>query len=148
RVTMSRTEHLKEGQTFYRMLDLTLSRERIPSLSRSWTVMHPVVAGSPLADTTPKRLQEDDAEFTVSVVGIDDTTMQAVHASHQYFARQVMWGARHGDVLTGTPAGLKLDLRRFHDIEPTPAADGFPYSMNKLHVSDAPAAVKVGHKKG
>ena len=62
------------------------------------------------------------------VVGLDDILMQTVHASHRYFASQIVWGARHADVLSEAPSGdLILDLRKFHDIEPTAPTEGFPY---------------------
>jgi len=54
--------------------------------------------------------------------------MQTVHAAYRYFAKDIVWGARLADVLTETPDGhLLLDLRRFHDVEPTVPAPGFPY---------------------
>jgi inward rectifier potassium channel len=62
------------------------------------------------------------------VIGLDETTMQMVHASHRYFARDVIWGARHADVLSETSDGhLLLDLRKFHDLEPTEPTADFPY---------------------
>ena len=61
-------------------------------------------------------------------VGLDDVTMQTVHASHRYFAMGILWGARLADVLSETPDGhLLLDLRRFHDVEPTTPTPDFPY---------------------
>ena len=62
------------------------------------------------------------------VVGLDETTMQPVHASHQYFAHQVIWGARHADIITEAPNGdLVLDLDKFHDTAPTAPCASFPY---------------------
>ena len=128
RLVLVRTEHTSEGETFYRMLDLKPSRERALSLSRSWNVLHPIDASSPLAGETPATVVEKEVELNVMVVGIDDTSMQTVHAAHRYFAKDIVWGARLADVLTETPDGhLLLDLRRFHDVEPTAPAPGFPY---------------------
>jgi inward rectifier potassium channel len=123
-----RKELTAEGATFYRMIDLRLSRERALSLSRSWSVMHPIDAASPLAGKTPEALAADETEIGVMVVGLDDTSMQPVHASHQYFARQVLWGARHADILSESSDGnMVIDLDKFHDVELTPPSDGFPY---------------------
>jgi hypothetical protein len=36
RVVFTRTERNPDGSTFYRLLDLKLTRERVLSLSRSW----------------------------------------------------------------------------------------------------------------
>ena len=128
RLVLVRTEHTTEGETFYRMLDLKPTRERALSLSRSWNVLHSIDEESPLAGETPASLAEKEVELQVMVLGLDDISMQTVHAAHRYFAKDIAWGARLADVLTETPDGhLLLDLRRFHDIEPTAPCPGFPY---------------------
>ena len=132
RVALSRTERTAEGHTFYKTYDLTLTRERLLSLSRSWTVFHPIVAGSPLHQCTPAVAREQSIELAISVVGLDDITMQTVHASHRYFDGHIVWGARHADVLSEDAAGdLTLDLRKFHDVEPTAPTPEFPYPPSR-----------------
>jgi inward rectifier potassium channel len=128
RVVLSRTERTAEGRTFYRMYDLVLARERIPSLSRSWTVFHPIDPGSPLHRIGPDEAREQGVELRATVVGLDDITMQTVHASHQYYGAAILWGARHADVLSEETSGdLVLDLAKFHDIEPTEPTPEFPF---------------------
>jgi inward rectifier potassium channel len=132
RVALMRTERLKEGSTFYRMIDLKLTRDRSPAMARSWTVLHPIVDGSPLASATPESIARDEVELLVTVVGTDDTSLQPVHARHTYLDRDIVWGARHADILSETENGnLILDVRRFHDIEPTTPVDGFPYPRER-----------------
>ena len=88
---------------------------------------------SPLRDATPESLLHDEAELQILVVGLDDTLMQPVHARHQYTAERIVWGARPVDMLSETEDGaLILDLHKFHDIEATPAAAGFPYSLVRI----------------
>jgi inward rectifier potassium channel len=119
RVVMIRTEKLEGGGSFYRMLDLPLTRQRALSLSRSWNVLHVIDASSPLQGETPQSLAEKEIEIQILVVGIDDITMQPVHAQHRYYAKDVLYGHRMADVLSETPDGhLVLDLRRFHDVVP------------------------------
>jgi inward rectifier potassium channel len=128
RVVLSRTEHTSEGHTFYKSYDLILTRDRLLSLSRSWTVFHPIVSGSPLYQCTPAVAREQAIELGVSVLGLDDITMQTVQASHRYYEGNIVWGARHADVLSEDAAGdLTLDLRKFHDVEPTAPTPEFPY---------------------
>ncbi len=128
RLVMVRTERTSEGGTFYRMLDLKPTRERALSLSRSWNVLHEIDAQSPLAGETPASVIEKEVELQVMVIGTDDISMQTVHAAYRYFAKDIVWGARMADVLTETPDGhLQLDLGRFHEVEPTAPAPGFPY---------------------
>jgi inward rectifier potassium channel len=121
RVAMLRTELEANGKPFYRMLELTLTRPRAMSLSRSWTVIHLIDPASPLWGETAETLDTKEVELHVMVLGLDDIFMQTVHAAHRYMARQILWGYRHADVLSELPNGdLLLDLRRFHDVEPAP----------------------------
>jgi inward rectifier potassium channel len=119
RVVLVRTERLDGGGSFYRMLDLPLTRNRALSLSRSWNALHVIDGTSPLGGETAQSLAEKEVEIQILVVGIDDITMQPVHAQHRYFAKDILYGHRMVDVLSETPDGhLLLDLRRFHDVEP------------------------------
>jgi inward rectifier potassium channel len=129
RVVVSRTEVTAEGEKFYRAYDLPLVRERALQLNRSFSLSHRVVEGSPFFGQTPESIIEQEYELQVIVVGIDDTVMQTVHASHNYYARDILWGARLRDVLSDLPDGsMLLDLRNFHEIEPSKPTAEFPYS--------------------
>jgi inward rectifier potassium channel len=129
RAGLIRTERSSEGHTFYRMYDLKLQRERALTLARSFSVVHPIDRDSPLFGRTRETFAAEESELQVLMVGLDDVTMQTVHGSQQYLTHQVIWGARHCDVLSETPeGGLILDLNRFDDREPTPSTPDFPYS--------------------
>jgi inward rectifier potassium channel len=128
RVSMVRTEKTKEGSTFYRLYELRLARERSQAVNRSWTILHSIVEGSPLFGETPESLAKNEVELMVSLAGIDDTSMQPVHASHRYVDGEILWGARHADVLSEDADGtLVLDVGKFHDVVPTEKTDDFPY---------------------
>ncbi len=127
RVVMIRTEHTLEGETFYRMLDLPLTRQRAMSLARAWNALHVIDATSPLYGETADSLAAKEVELQVLVVGLDDITMQTVHGQHRYSAKDVLWGHRLADVLSETPDGhMLLDLRRFHEVEPVRAVPPGP----------------------
>ena len=128
RVVFTRTERLKEGTTFYRLVDLKLTRDRSPAMARSWTVMHPLDADSPLSGATPESLKRDEVELMVTVIGTDDTSLQPVHARRTYLDHEILWGARHADVLSEDRSGnITLDVRRFHHVVPTVPTETFPY---------------------
>jgi inward rectifier potassium channel len=128
RVVMVRTETTAEGVLFYRMRDLPLVRERSPAIARSWTVMHAIDAASPLHGATPESLALSEAEFILTVVGLDEASAQNVHARHTYDHTRVRWGARHADLLSELPDGrLQLDMREFHRVTETMPAPAFPY---------------------
>jgi inward rectifier potassium channel len=129
RVVMMRTERTREGSTFYRNHDLRLQRDRALTLARSFNVIHVIDRDSPLWECTPETFVAGECELQVLIVGLDDVTMQTVHGSRQYFTHQVIWGARHRDVLSEASDGaLILDLTRFDEREPTPPTPEFPYS--------------------
>ena len=128
RVVMVRTERTAEEVVFYRMRDLKLERERSPALARSWNVMHRIDESSPLYGATPETLERDEVELMLTVVGIDETSAQNVHARYTYVHQQVHWGARHADMLSERDDGtLLLDMREFHRVVPTRPTPTFPY---------------------
>jgi inward rectifier potassium channel len=128
RVVLLRTETTAEGVTYYRMRDLLLERERSPALSRSWNVMHRIDATSPLYGSTPETLDAVDAEFILTIVGIDEASAQNIHSRYRYTADQVRWGVRHADMLSERPDGkMQLDMTKFHRVVPTKPTTAFPY---------------------
>jgi inward rectifier potassium channel len=132
RLSLVRTERTQEGMTFYRLVDLKLARERSPAVARSWMIMHPIDADSPLFGKTPAQLKADEVELIVTLVGVDDTSLQPVHARKNYTDAEIVWGSRHADVLTETPDGtLVLDVGKFHDLVPTEPSPAFPYGTPK-----------------
>ena len=129
-VVMIRTERTREGMTFYKMVDLSLVRERSSAFTRSWTAMHLITPESPLFGLTSAQLIDQELEFVASVVGTDDTSLQPVHARRHYAHGDVVWGARHADILTELPGGaIVVDLRKFDDTVPTHATPDFPYGL-------------------
>jgi inward rectifier potassium channel len=128
RVSLGRTEHTREGQKLYRTYDLRLVRDHMQQLSRAWMLMHVIDESSPLFGKSPEDLVRTEVELLVGVVGMDDTTMQAVHAQHRYLDGDLAWGARYADILSEpSPELVILDLRKFHDVEPTVATADFPH---------------------
>jgi inward rectifier potassium channel len=128
RVVLMRTERTAEDVVYYRLRDLTLERERSPALARSWTVMHRIDESSPLYGATPETLARDEVELMLTVVGIDETSAQNVHARFTYGHQQIQWGARHADMLAELDDGrLQLDVREFHRVVSTRPTPTFPY---------------------
>jgi inward rectifier potassium channel len=144
RLALVRTELTKENTKFYRMYDLRLQRERSPAMSRSWTVLHPIDRESPLFGATPETVVRDEIELIANLVGTDDTSLQPVHARKRYDDHEIIWGARHADILTEDAEGnIVMDVRRFHDIQATPPFEGFPYSADAAVSAPAPAAANA-----
>ena len=129
RLEIYRTERTKEGRTFYRLIELALTRNRAPALGSAWNAMHPITKESPLHGLTPESFRENEIELLVSVAGIDETSMQPVLATKRYEEHEVVWGAEPADVLTiEADGGITFHLDRFHEIRPTQPTGEFPYS--------------------
>jgi inward rectifier potassium channel len=128
RLTLSETTRTAEGVTMYRSLDLALVRAKASVITRSWTVQHRITPDSPLFGHTPESMVKGEVELNLALSGTDETSLQPIHARKLWFAREIVWGARLADVLTETEGGnMLLDLRRFHDLEPTEPTPDFPY---------------------
>jgi inward rectifier potassium channel len=122
RVTLVRADVTKEGVPFYRMTDLQLVRDRSAAFARGWTILHRITESSPLRGATPEWMKKVEAELVVSIVGVDGTSSQTIHARKSYDGeKDVRFGMRHADMLSPLPGGrLKLDYSKMHDLVPAP----------------------------
>jgi inward rectifier potassium channel len=128
RLGLVRTEVTQEGMTLYRLQDLVLVRDTSQALTRSWTVMHAIDEKSPLFGMTPELLAKHEVELLASVTGTDDTSLQPVHARHRYVDGDIVWGARHADILREREDGqIEMDVRKFDDLVATDPTPDFPY---------------------
>ena len=118
-VSLARTEVTAEGEQMRRVYDLRLARERNSTFALSWTVIHPIDEASPLFGVDREKLVAQNVEIIVSVMGLDDTTLQTVHARSSYGAADVLWGGRFADIFVDHPDGRRtVDLARIHDVLP------------------------------
>jgi inward rectifier potassium channel len=118
RVSVLRDEVSVEGVEMRRFHDLALARARNPSFSLSWTVMHPIIEGSPLYGMTPAALKAQNAMIIVTVTGIDETFSATIYARHVYPATAIAWNRRFVDILGDSEDGVPtLDYRRFNMVE-------------------------------
>jgi inward rectifier potassium channel len=119
RVTMTRTEITKEGERYYRMYDLPLVRDRTPQLTRTWTVMHPLTDWSQLKGVDAAAAAAQEIEIGVAVTGLDETSMQTVHARKLYDHTDIAWNHKFAEVLSERPDGsLVVDLNNFDQVVP------------------------------
>ena len=98
---------------------LQLERDRVVFFPLSWTVVHPITAGSPLHGVTPEELRASEAEFLVYLTAYDETFSQTVHARSSYRAEEVAFGARFAAIvdLADDERTVRVDVRRLSDIE-------------------------------
>src|ERR1043165_3803731 len=93
-VVLAMTMKTAEGKSFYRLLDLKLHRDRMGGMRRGWQIMHTIDETSPLYGIDQEQLTAREAELEISLTGMDDVTMQTVHALHQYSDKQILIGKR------------------------------------------------------
>ena len=84
-----RYEHTAEGQMFRRFYDVPLARSRMPIFALTFTVMHTTDAGSRLFGETTESMIADDTECLITVTGMEETTLQTVHARYSYGADEI-----------------------------------------------------------
>jgi inward rectifier potassium channel len=117
-VVLARQELTAEGDNVRRLYDLTLTRSRSAMFALSWTAVHQLVEGSPLFGQTRESLANCAAEIIVSIIGLDETFSQTVHARHTYELDEIVWDARFADVLVLHPDGSRsVDYTRFDEVE-------------------------------
>lgn len=119
RLTLARNEVTAEGQLMRRLYDLKLVRSRTPIFALTWTVMHPIDESSHFYGMTAADLAQDEFELIVTLIGIDTTVAQTIHARHSYLAQEIFWDSNFVDILSVTSDGKRvIDYSRFHDVMP------------------------------
>ena len=118
RVILLRDETTVEGHVLRRMHDLPLLRDWSPAFALTWMALHPIDASSVLAGATVESLAADNAEIVASLIGIDETLGQTVHARTSYGASDIHFGMRFVDVIERGPWGRRLNYGKLDEIEP------------------------------
>jgi len=119
RMTLIRKETTLEGETFYRVYELKLDRDRSSAFALSWTIMHKIDQHSPLHGKSAADLAGEEAILHVAISGQDETLNDMVHARKAYEPSQIIFGSRFADILFERGSGQwSIDFGKFHDIKP------------------------------
>lgn len=119
RMSLIRKERTLEGETFYRVYDLKLDRERSSAFAMSWTIMHKIDEGSPLFGKTAADLTLEEATLNVAISGQDETLNDTVHARHSYEPENIVCDSHFVDILFERETGKwSVDFNKFHDVKP------------------------------
>jgi inward rectifier potassium channel len=101
-----------------RFHELPLLRDRHPSFFLSWTALHPIDQNSPLYGLSTDDLMRTSAMLLVSLSGIDQTVMQAIHARHTYYADDLLWQHQFKDIIEHLENGDRyVNFELFHEVE-------------------------------
>lgn len=121
-LSLVRIEVNQQGESFVRIHDLNLIRQRTPVFALTWSLIHTIDERSPLHGIDAAQLAASRSRILVSVTGHDETMAASVYAGNNYEAEDLVFDSRFVDILSMTPEGeRRVDLTRFHDIEQMPA---------------------------
>jgi inward rectifier potassium channel len=108
-----------EGHFMRRFYDLKLVRSQSQFFTLTWIAMHPIDDHSPLVHLNFEELIAANGLILVSLVGLDETFSQTVHARHVYNPNDLRWDMKFVDVMMLDEVGERyLDYRRFHEVTP------------------------------
>jgi inward rectifier potassium channel len=117
-LTLVRNERTAEGYYMRRFYDLRLERSHTPIFGMTFQVMHRIDPESPLYGETSESLAEAEVEIVASVIGLEETMAQTVHARASYVCEEVLFGHRYVDIFGFTEDGRRaIDMSRFHAVE-------------------------------
>jgi inward rectifier potassium channel len=129
RVTLARDEKSGNGEYMRRLYDLKLVRNMTPVFAVTWTVMHVIDPDSPLFGSTTESLAETQSELIITMVGIDETLVQTVHARHSFLADEILWDRHFVGILHRDKQGRRyIDYAHFHAT--LPDASSIPQNTN------------------
>ncbi len=120
RVSILRFITTSEGHQLRRLVDLKLHRSDSAMFAITWSVFHTIDEASPLFGATPESLAKERFALVVTLVGLDETLAQTVHARNSWDHEQILFDRRFVDVLSENEDGSRtMDLTKFHDTVPT-----------------------------
>jgi inward rectifier potassium channel len=119
RVALARTEFSPDGERMRRFHDLVLQRDRNVIFVLSWTVVHEIDTRSPLHGLTIDEMKAQSVQLIASVIGLDETFSQQVHARHAYDPADFVHDMRFADILGVEADGTRyIDYSRFDELVP------------------------------
>ena len=112
----------ENGKFIRRYYGLELERKVVNALALTWTVVHPIDEKSPLFNLTPELIQEYEAEFLISIKGVDTTFSQTVYARNSYHFSNLVWNAKFKSSFkrseNGSETIIELDHLNDYDLLP------------------------------
>jgi len=84
----------EEGKFVRRYYGLDLERKNVNSLALTWTIVHPIDEKSPLFGLSSQMMEEHEAEFFISIKGVDTTFSQTVYTRYSFHFSDLVWNAK------------------------------------------------------
>ena len=113
-----------EGMHMRRIRDVALIRHQSPVFVLGWTVMHPIVPGSPLHGRSREEIEAQIVGLVFAVSGIDESYGQVVHGRTVLTPADIRWGEVYEDVVVpGAEGRLRMDLTAIDKTRPQGLVD-------------------------
>ena len=119
RVAVARNETAPDGERMRRFHDLVLQRDRNVIFVLTWTAVHEINEKSPLFGLTVAEMKSQSVQLVASLIGLDETFSQQVHARHTYVPDEFVYDMRFADIIGTEPDGSRyVDYSRFDTLVP------------------------------
>ena len=119
RVAVARNEIAPDGERMRRFYDLALQRDRNVIFVLTWTAVHEINEKSPLFGLTTEEMKSQGVQLVASLIGLDETFSQQVHARHSYGPDDFVFDMRFADIIGLAPDGVRyVDYSRFDEVVP------------------------------
>ncbi|HYM21356.1 MAG TPA: ion channel [Candidatus Kapabacteria bacterium] len=116
-VTLARDEG-QNGEVKRKFYFLDLELKKISVLSSSWTIVHPIIEGSPFFGMTASDIASTESEVLVQIKAFDETYSQNVYSRSSYTDREIVFGAKFISAFSTEEDGTQvIDLRKIDDYE-------------------------------
>lgn len=123
RLWLLTTEQTIEARPYRRYRELKLIRNENPTFALSWTVFHVIDQASPMAGLDDAKLEALDASLLLTVTGLDEQSVQDLHARATYSHRDIGWHEHYADIITPEGNGrVRIDYNKLHETEPDVSA--------------------------
>ena len=117
RVSMARFEN-KDGARTRVFHPLALERNSVEVFTLHWTVVHPIIADSPLAGVTPESMADSQAEFLIFINALEETFSTRVSMRSSYLWDELRWDVKFASIFANGPDGvIAIDVERLSRTE-------------------------------
>ncbi|MCA1663541.1 MAG: hypothetical protein LC659_04610, partial [Myxococcales bacterium] len=119
RVAVARNEIAPDGERMRRFHDLILQRDRNVIFVLTWTAVHEIDEKSPLHGLTVEQMKAQGVQLVASLIGLDETFSQQVHARNAYTPDDFVYDMRFADIIGSEPDGSRyIDYAHFDRLVP------------------------------
>ncbi|HEY1585239.1 MAG TPA: ion channel, partial [Polyangia bacterium] len=119
RVAVARNETAPDGERMRRFHDLVLQRDRNVIFALSWTAVHEIDDKSPLHGLGVDEMKVQGVQLVASLIGLDETFSQQVHARHAYVPEDFVYDMRFADIIGTEPDGSRyIEYAHFDKLVP------------------------------